>query len=67
MANRSTRNKIKSKARTLDKHFELLLSDLMDIDMLADSRSEYITAYMPSLVGIIDEVRSTCQRFADGL
>jgi len=64
---RSTRNKIRSKARTLIEHFDKLYQDLKDIDDLAGGQSDYINENVPILYSFIKEIKRACERFADGL
>ena len=67
MASRSTRNKLRYKAKKLIDCVDTIESYLQEIDNLAQGQSEYINRMMPDLLVLCEGARSIFRQFRDGL
>lgn len=63
MAKNSTRSKIKYQAEKADECLNACASHLMQLDLIADERSELITQVLPSIVVGLTEVQKALQSF----
>ncbi len=67
MASRSTRNKLRYKAKKLIDCVDTMESYLQEIDNLAQGHSEYISRMMPDLLVLCEGARTIFRQFRDGL
>lgn len=67
MGGQSTRKGIVHRARKLSRQVDDIEKTLMGIYEAADDRSDYIIEWIPVLIHFLEEFKSTCERFRQGL
>ena len=67
MASQSTRKGIKNRAKKLSAQVDAIESTLMGIHEVAAGRSDYIDEWVPALIEYLEQFKSTCERFRQGL
>jgi len=67
MSPQSTRKGIVRRSLRLSRQIDDIERTLMDIYKVADGRSDYIDEWVPILIQYLEQFKSTCERFRQGL